>query len=408
MKYLNLIISCLILFVSSIQAQKVAPEGGKEYVLEKSLRTTTPVTSWYSGGENAIAIEKGEVRWLPDDAKSVLSLPGGYLKTVFSNGGHYFALLSLQKQPDNAGGNKTLEVAVYDSTGHLRHSLNMTQYYDEPYPVVALSDRDGALVLARITTGEVSFYDGDGTLTRKVELLPHSDYDLERIIHLDINKAGSTVAVAATRHGLKPLQTGSAMLSGEPYLFRFDADGKEVWRKTIAGAMVSSVSVSPDGNRIAAGSYTLDERHRMTPQSVVYDRDGRPQLQAGFLFHDASWSANSGRLLLANHRSAALLDLQSGSISWEKSISSQKDIIAAAGLSADGQTAALLIAENEFKENRFVFIRPFIEVLNGGGVRLQKIDLSGQEFVEPALSISADGRLISAGFINSYQIYRVK
>ncbi len=405
MKKLYLVFFILIISAPAAIGQ---PSPGDKYQPEKSLTAPSQVERWYPAGEQAIAVWEGEMQWLSEGNGAALSLPSGFLKTVFSDGGHYFAVLSLRQEAGDTSGNRILKAEVYSSERQKQYSLSLTQYYDEPYPVIALSDKDGSLVLARITTGELFFYGRSGGLTKKLLLFPQAEYDLERVIHLAISRDGSVVAAAATEHGLKPLQAESGSLYAAPYLFSFSTDGQMSWQKAVEGAMVSGLAVSVDGNLIAAGSYAPDADHRMTAKSTVYKSAGKPLVQADLLFISASYSSDSRSLLLADKRSALLLNIPAGSVAWKKEVPPQEGMIAAARLSGDGQTAVLLIAENEFRNNRFIFINPVMKVMNAGGELLQNMDLAGQEFVTPALDVSENGSLISAGFINNYQIFRVK
>ncbi|MEJ2634367.1 MAG: hypothetical protein P8184_03630 [Calditrichia bacterium] len=401
---------CLTFFglIISVSAAIGQPSPGKNYQLEKSLTAPSQVEQWYLEGEGVIAVREGEMQWLSEGNGAALSFPPGYLKTVFSDGGRFFAVLSLRQESGDTDGNRILEAEVYSSERQKRYSLSLTQYYDEPYPVIAVSDRDGSLVLARITTGELFFYSQSGGLTRKLLLFPQAAYDLERVIHLAISRDGSAVAIAATEHGLKPLQAERGSLSAAPYLFSFTSDGQMRWQKAAKGAMISGLAVSADGNLIAAGSYTPDADHPMIAKSTVYNRAGKPLAQADMLFKSASYSSDSRSLLLADKRSVLLLDIPAGSVAWKKEVPPQEGMISAARLSGDGQTAVLLIAENEFRNNRFIFTNPVMKVMNAGGELLQNMDLAGQEFITPALHVSENGSLISAGFINNYQTFRVK
>ncbi len=389
-----------ILFSQSLNEPK-QPEA-ESYVLETHHSTATPLQAWVFSPEAPIGIEKGQIVWWKETAPRKVKIDSRYLATIHSRGNRFFGILSLKTVSNNPRKPKRLQIEVYSALQEKLFTLERSLHYDDPYPVVALSDRDGAVVLGQVTNGEMEFYNHRGELLRKVALFPEVEYDLERTLLLDLSADGSTVAVVASKRGVQP-----AGASNETSLFLFKSDGTLLLQKPLDNYVVHSAAISPDGNTVVAACYTLSGQ-QINGQALLFNRAGEQIFRTDLLFKQARFSPDGRAVLLFNNREARVVDLQNKTVSYRYTVAGQEKLIAEAQLSQDGQRAVLLLARSEFRTNAFVFSQPIVQILDQQGRRLSEIKMEAQTFRTPALQIRENAKEILIGFEQGYQIYRVK
>lgn len=396
----------VLMAVSAVRAPALAAPK-EHYSLEASTLFSGTVQRWFFKNHTVVAVGASEVKLSRGRETRTLALPGGFLKAIVSRNGRYLGLVSL-REAGHRGRNKTLRLDIYTTDGREQYSLERIQYYDDPLPEMAVSDRDGAVVVGRVPTGELWFYDGGGRLLRHNYLFPGSDYDLEKILQVSFSADGSQVTVAATRKGMAPVDADVRDPSAHPFLFAFSPDGALRWQKALPGYMIQSMATSPDGRFIAAAVYSIRTNGELSPRSLIYDRAGNLQTETDLLFKRAAFSPDGRYLLLAENRRARLLDLSEKSVLWDDTVSGKKAMIAAVALAENARRAILLMAQSEFRGNHFIFTRPVLQIKQMSGQTLQEIKIQDQTFTVPALTVSPDAGEILIGFHNSYQIYRLK
>jgi hypothetical protein len=382
-----------------------AQTGSPYYELQHSETISTAVKSWIFAGKYNIAVGKQQLQFLEQDEGYSRKLPEGTLFTVFSKGFQYYAAVRLLNEE---GQDKIFNIDVFSIDNRKMYSLQFPNEYDEPYPFVVVSDADGSLILGKGITAEMLFYDHTGRLLREIKIFSDAGYDLERMMHIDISRDGSEVAVAAGKRGASSKDSATPNPSAEPHVFLFDPAGNEIWRKALPGFNTSVISISGNGDYIAANSYTVDVEGGITRNALVLDRKGTEIGRTDMLFKFARFSPGSRFLLLGNNSSAYLMEVSRATVLWRQTIDSEDGMFTAGSLADDARTAVLLVAENEYRHGEFVFVNPTLKILERSGDLTQSIQLPGQTFIRASLKFSEDGRQILVGFSNGYHIYRRK
>ncbi len=358
-------------------------------------------------GNLLVLTNREVIRVSRDRTRAVLTLPEGYWQTVFSRNAHYFAVFSLQSLPDLSR-NRTLRVQVYRSDLQPLYSLETIQYYDDPFPAVAVSDANGALVLGRIPTGEMWFYNPEGEVIKHATLFPDSEFDLERILALEWSVDGRTLLALATVHGIAPRGSNAPEPDGHPTLFRFSREGELEWQQELPGDGASVAALSPAGNWMAAASYTIYTDGRVEPHLQLFDRSGEEQFHGSLLPKHLAFSPDEAYLLMAENQRVALVDVVHGKQLWQYDVPSSGGLVAAIALAPQANPTALLIARSEFRNHGFVFVAPRVQLLNPAGRIEQTVEFPQEAVDHPSLQFLSNGKEILIGLNNNYQIYGIK
>jgi hypothetical protein len=239
-------------------------------------------------------------------------------------------------------------------------------------------------------------------------LFRDTEYDLERILQIDLSKDGTTVAIVAGKRGASPAGSNAPDPSAEPHLFLFSLNGMELFRKPLPDFNTSATAISDNSQYIAANSYTAAIDGNITKRTIIVDNTGKKIGQVNVLFKQADFTSDSKFLILADNNVAKVFNLTTRKISWSYSISEWEGMITAVDISNNGEISALLVAKSNFGDGTFMFTNSRLKILNSGGNLLQELEMTDQEFEKPALNLSDDSKKIFIGFRNAYQIYQVK
>ncbi len=404
MKHHKLLLIFLLLpgILFAQPARETQQSQSRQYVLEKQRTVPSSVQSWIFGARAQIAVEQKQITWFDAPVIRKVPLTHTYLRTIHSRGERFFGILSLQTVSQDPREPKVLRLEVYSALQEKLFTLERKQGYDDPYPVIAISDRDGAVVLGQVTNAELFFYDHGGKLQKQVKLFPQVEYDLERTLLIDLSADGSTVAVVASERGIQP--PGG---SNGTRLFLFGANGERLLEKPLDDEVVHSMTLSPDAQIVATACYTISPQG-VNGRALLFNRAGKEIFRTDLLFKQARFSPDNRAILLFNNREARVINLENRTISYQYTISASQGMIAAAELSREGRHTVLLLARSEFRTNAFIFTQPIVRILNRQGELLSEINLKEQTFRTPALTISEDAKEILIGFEQGYQIYRVK
>ncbi len=382
-----------------------------QYQLIKSEKIGEPIKSWYLfGGPRLekgpkIIIQNEKVKWLNQNISKTVSLPDGYLKTIFSKNGQYFGIISLNEPPKSRDRNKIFKLEVYSAPAKKLYTLFRKQYFDDSFPSVTISNKNGSVVMGQNTTGKLWFYSQNGVLIKELVLFTDATYDLERILHFDLNEDGTRLAVAASKRGASPLGSSAIKPSGEPHLFLFEQNGGEIWRYNLPEFNVSQTAISADGSHIIVNNYTIDVQGQLKKKSLLFNNAGERINSFDILFKYAEFSPDSKYLIIAENNVANVIEVSSGAIIWRTNISRKQGMITAARLSNAAEYAILLVANNEFKDGQFMFTNCRVKVLDRTGKLFQEIELKDETFEKPQLHFTPDHSYITIGFKNSYRIY---
>lgn len=395
----------IVIIFSLMHSQKIFDI---QYELVKSEDISHSIDAWVFPPEKPmIAIEENRINWINNSEITDFVMPEDAVKVIFSKQANYFAIMRLNDISDY-NKERNLQIDVCKSSKEKIYTVKRPYHYDDSLPLVAVSDLDGSLIIGQNTIGEVRFYNHTGSLIRNAQLFEDAEYDLERTLHIDISKDGTTAAIVAGKRGASPLGSNAPNPSAEPYLFLFTKEGKELLRKPLPDLNGAVTAISPNGQYIAAGSYTVEMSGNITKRTIIFDRNGREIEQTDMLFKLAAFSASSEWIILADNSNANVVDLSTGEILWGHEISKKNGMITAVDISDNGEIAVLLIGKSVYKDGKFIYTNPRLELLKNDGDLVQELEIADQEFEKPALKLFPDSKNIFIGFRNAYQIYRGK
>lgn len=380
-----------------------------QFELVKTEDFAKSIKNWgFPATKPIIAIDDKQITWISNFKENHFNLPADALKIIFSKNSNYFAIVRLNYNSEYNNKNKELQVDVYTASKEKLYEIQRNQYYDDPFPFIAISDFDGSLIIGQNTIGEIWFYNQNGLLNDKIRLFSDTEYDLERILQIAFSKDGTTAAILAGKRGASPSDSNAPNPSAEPHLFLFSLQGEELLRKPLPDFNAAFMAISDSGQYIAASSFTITLDGNLTKRTTIVDNTGNEISHIGLLCKLAEFSTDSKFLVLADNDTAQVFDLTSGNILWSYGVSKTDGMISAVDISNNGEIVALLIAKSEFKDRTFIFTNPLLKIFNNKGSLLQKMEITNQEFEKPAFNLSDDAKKIFIGFKNAYQIYQVR
>lgn len=338
----------------------------------------------------------------------IFSLPLQYLKTSFSNNGSYFAIQTLNPLKSLEKIDRELTLTIYSDLNQESYRVIRKIYYDHSFPAVAISGADGSMVLGENDSGELWFYDGNGNLLRQVVLFPEAEYDLEKVLDVDISEDGSRVAVVAGKRGGSPAGSNAIDANAEPHLFLFSKDGQELWRKTLPELNSSEAVISPDGHLIATNSYTISTDGKLVKRALIFNQNGSILSEADLLFKQARFSGDSKYLLLADNQELQLLDLATGKVQWSHNIPREAGMITDLDVTDGGQQVAVLLAVHEWDGDQFIYRQPVVTIYDNRGEEIQKITLLDEPSGKPAVHFTNQDDNIMIGLGNTLYRYQKK
>ena len=355
------------------------------YDLIDEKEITTSASSWFFTASQQIALTTDQIVFLRDREMEIFSLPLQYLKTSFSNKGPYFVIQTLNPLKSLEKIDRELTLTIYSDINQESYRIIRKVYYDHSLPAVAISGADGSMVLGENDSGELWFYDGNGNLLRQVVLFPEAEYDLEKVLDVDISEDGSRVAVVAGKRGGSPAGSNAIDANAEPHLFLFSRDGQELWRKTLPELNSSEAVISPDGHLIVTNSYTISTDGKLVKRALIFNQNGSILSEVDLLFKQARFSGDSKYLLLADNQELLMLDGVTANLHWSRKIPTQSGMIADLDVTDGGEQVAVLLAVHEWDGSQFVFNQPVVTVYDNRGEAIQNITLSDEPSSKPAI-----------------------
>lgn len=403
MRKLNLnAISVIYLAMASmcLYGQQFSSENAL-FTLQKEEKIVSTVTKWHLFEEQSIAEFKDGWQ-ISEEGPHYQGT--NYLNSIYSQNGNYIVRLQLNPRESQDPIDRQLTITVLNSKQQMLYTLQRNQYFDRTLPVVAVSDRDGALVLGESDSGILWFYDSRGTLRNQVSLFPDADYDLERILDIQMAEEETSLAVLASIQGPGQVGSDAKNSDSEPYLMLFDVSGREIWRRGLPAKSVSALYFSPDGQNILINSFAVDISGHVSKNALIFDETGQKILETEMLYKYASFSSDAGYLIMADNQQIRVFNLDQRKLIWQKNLERGKDMITAVKISDGGKTSVILTGSNTWDGSRFIFRGAKITIFDMLGKLSQELYFPEKSFQNPALWLSPQGNLLKVGFTDSYQL----
>lgn len=408
-KLFDAFVSIILISCSFLFAQESTKESGW-LELERQIDVPAEVTQWYVFPEKQIAITSREMILYQEGGSQTIPLPPHYLKTVFSKNGRFAALVTLNPRDSVEPIDRDLTISVIsisDPSRELYH-INRKVYFDRVIPSISVIGDNGSVIVGESDIGQLWFYDQNGNLVTQIMLFTDAEYDLEKILDIDVNEDGSRVAVIAGKRGGSPAGSDAVNPNAEPHLFFFTGQGMEIWRKALPDFNSNEVAISPDGQLIVANSFTIFTNGRLIKKTVIFNAEGQHIFTTDLLFKHARFSPDSRYVLLAENNQLQLVDAVQGESLWRQKISRQNGIFIDGAVSGQNGITAVLIAGISWENDQYVSLNPHVVLFNLKGQSLQRIEYTDQKALKPGLCFGGVTESLLVALGNSYQIFRLK
>lgn len=394
---------------SLLFAQDPVREAGW-FKFQRQINAPAELTQWYVFPEQQVAITSKEIILYQEGGFQTIPLTPQYLKTVFSRDGQFAAHITLNPRESVKAVDRELTLSIFSISNPSRelYHINRKVYFDRVIPSISLNEKNGSVILGESDTGQLWFYDNSGNLITQVTLFPNAEYDLEKILDVDVNEDGSRVAVVAGKRGGSPAGSDAVSPSAEPHLFYFTGDGQEIWRRALPDFNSNEVAISPDGQLIMANSFTIFINSRLIKKTLIFNSQGVNIFTTDILFKHSRFSFDSRYVLLAENNQLQLVDAEQEKLLWKQKISLQDGIFIDGAISNQNRITAVLTAKTYWENDQFITLNPQVILFDLRGQLLQRINYTGQKTLKPALCFQRETESLIVGVGDSYRIYQKK
>ena len=402
---------CLILIAGLFSLAGALGKRGKEPVqltyhlaAEELLPGPWTATS-FAGDRPAILVTDEFMQFLDPSGQILAHLERSPQSRFFlSKEGNFIGIQELSVAGEKRGSPRMLSLTLYSRDGRKLWSLKQPLGGDEPVPSFYLSD-PGRVVMVQPLQGIISFLDEQGSLAGEVRLFPGAMDETERGVACAFSADGNYVAVNILLHHARPGDEMSPRGKGRSYLVLFDSRGKEIWRRELEQEISDRVAISPNGQAVVAGAYSVKGLDAVQRATYLYDAGGELIGAFDFPFRQAAFSWDGRFLLLGQKNSIHLLDTQTGQVLWEKMLPGEAGQIRALDLSPDGSLALAQLARGAYLGPRFVYASPRVLLFDEGGHQVWQGDFPEDSFIQPVARFLEDGSGFLLAFHNRYLIY---
>jgi len=351
----------------------------------------------------------------------------------FSRQGKYLAITEFLSEPEKGGKNGIFVFRLIDNKNRVlweRTKEYGYDYYDGGYgPRSAyISDKNATCIMFQ-TPWVFEMYDSTGQLIKTVKMLEDKkgptmfiahdcvwseDGNFFAIItHEQMSSIGSKPTTRTIKKGDKVEEVqlpGYPPRSGNPWVFLFDHDGNEIWRRRIPNYIGSHIWISPKGGFVIATGYTrtmkdYETRRPFKNNTYIFNRDGKMIKTFDRSFKCKTFSDDDQFAFLYGGNTALLFEFSTGKIIWEKSF---VESVFSCSISKNGEKFA--VATRDYKGDNAL---PQISIFDKKGVPIIENVLLNGKYLKSygrnrdILKLSSDGKQLSIlleGQIVSYRI----
>lgn len=295
-----------------------------------------------------------------------------------SRSGNFKALVERQGGAKDATETNHWSVRVEDRAGRELYRVSKEIPFDVQFPAVHVSDTEGRMVVVQPLNGTVEFHDGRGGLTNTVSFAVTDDLDYERILKCSV--AGNRVAVLTSEN------------NDQARLVMCSIEGRELWRRTLAGRQAGEIMLSASGDVVVAGSYSFTDH--LEASTEMFDGEGLKLRELAGIFRYADISPDNQRVALAAKNRATIEALEDGSEFVQYQTTSGSHIIT--GLKFVGNYLAVVVEDVEFEEGRPRY-RPSLVMLDNQAKPVTVQELNVVATAPALLTIDGDTIVLRSG-----------
>lgn len=407
MKTIGIFFALILLFSTCLNLIGSEPEL-PQLLSMKSVDQEVIGWHWRTGLGNEIypylKIQVNQLFFLnpaEETIRQVHHLPNS--KVVTSKNQAFVGFIDIDEQyqiPEDLKQKRGIRYHITNSSGEEIYTIRFEMSYDKPIPALYLAN-NGRSVLVDGYRGIVEIFQLNGSLIQQIDLFDDDILDYEKPIACAVANEGELFAIVAQKYPMSIDSNTSIFVSGEPYLFCFSLDGKEILKNPLELNTVAEVAISPSGNHVVVSQYTPEREIK----STILDLNGDIVLEIPTLFRYAQFSSDDSLLLLADKKTLFEIDLQKRAYSTSNIINPDKDRMVAEIFFAETDRKILILtAKSVFQNSRFEYIEPGLLEFEQKGEKLWEVKFNGETFITP--SIFSDSNYLGIGFHLNYRVYR--
>ena len=402
---------CLILIAGLFSPAGAFGKRGKEpvqpayHLAAEELLPGPWMASSFAGDRPAMIVTDEFMQFRDPSGQILAHLERSPQSRFFlSKEGNFIGIQELSVAGEKRGSVRMLSLTLYSRDGKKLWSLKQPLGGDEPVPSFYLSD-SGRVVMVQPLQGIISFLDEQGSLAGEARLFPGATDETERGVACAFSADGNYIAVNILLHHARPGDEMSPRGKGRSYLVLFDSRGKEIWRRELEQEISDRVAISPNGQVIVAGGYSVKGIGSIVRATYLYDGQGDLLATLNFPFRQAVFSCEGHFLLLGQKNSIHLLDTQTGQVLWEKMLPGEAGQLRTLDLSPDGSLALAQLARGAYLGPRFIYASPRVLLFDEQGHQIWQEDFPEDSFIQPVARFLQDGSSFLLAFHNRYLIY---
>jgi hypothetical protein len=334
---------------------------------------------------------------LDRQGRNAAEIMGTFLKYFVSADGDAIAVLEKAFNDKEKDDESVLLLRWFNRDGQQIGSYQFSRHDDDPLPQIAFDASGSHLLIVNPAAARLIFLNNNGQVLREAALFADADYINERPFFL--------TASAETFIVLSQFSPSTNARTAAPTVIYFSATGHEQWRRELRAGTAGNLTISQDGNWIAANRYLVNGG-RIESTVEILNRNGELRNSLNGLFRRAVFAKDGSRLLLMDRRQLRASSIPKGDLLWKFNLRNRAEMFVDIAADAEQNKVFALIGASVFKENRFVFENARIIGFNNRGK--QQIETPVKTALSsPMLAISHDGKQLSLaaeGLLQNFSI----
>jgi hypothetical protein len=342
-------------------------------------------------------LETSQSTLLDAQGRVLAKSDGKILKHAISSDGSAFAVLEKTASSKDRMNESFFTIRCFNRNGQRIGLYNFSQHRDDPLPQIIFNAAGSHLLVAYPAAARLIFLHPNGQVLHELPLFREAPYSNER--PLFIAASMDTFAVLSQK------TPSTNAITVAPTLIYFSVKGEEQWRRELPVGTAGGLAISDDGAWMAAGRYAVTGP-RVESTISIFNFRGALQFITEGLFRRAVFAKNGSRLLLMDRRQLRAIGILQGELLWQVNLSRRTEMFVDIAAAATDDKTFALVAENVFKDNRFIFEKARLLGFDAKGQQQHEISLT-VPLISPILKYSDNGNrltLAAEGFLQNFTV----